>query len=230
MLDILEAEQEERVVALESYRVRGGDSLTSIAAAHGRDWRTLWEHPRNARLRDSRGDPETLLPGDIVFIPPKRERRESCPTGQRSRFVRRGVPVRVAFTVKGQDGHVFGGKNYVLVVGHHQFEGATDSDGRLEHVVPPDAKKGLLTVTLGEPDYPEQITWELEVGHLPPFDTLLGAQRRLNNLGFPCPTSGSALDDATRSALQRFQAQEELPASGEPDSETLARLREVHGS
>src|SRR5580704_15631506 len=51
------------------YPVRPGECASSIAAATGHLWKTIWDHPANASLKAAR-DPHMLLPGDQIFILP----------------------------------------------------------------------------------------------------------------------------------------------------------------
>ena len=51
------------------YPVKQGDSLASIAFDHGLFWQSVWNHPNNARLKQQRGSPNILKPGDVVFVP-----------------------------------------------------------------------------------------------------------------------------------------------------------------
>ena len=54
------------------YVVKKGDSLGAIAQAHGipaRDWKKLYNHPKNAPLRKLRPDPNKIEPKDVVFVP-----------------------------------------------------------------------------------------------------------------------------------------------------------------
>lgn len=53
-----------------TYVVRRGDTLVRIARDHGFDsWRTIYNHPDNARFRSSRPNPDRIFPGDRIVIP-----------------------------------------------------------------------------------------------------------------------------------------------------------------
>ncbi len=55
---------------MQEYTVRRGDTLSSIARAHGRPgWRDLYEAPENSGFRDLRPDPNRVYPGDLIYIP-----------------------------------------------------------------------------------------------------------------------------------------------------------------
>lgn len=75
------------------------ECIASIAKAHGLSPETIWNHPENAALRERRGDPNVLNPGDTVFVPERRERYEDRPTEQRHRFRRRGTPAKLRLQI-----------------------------------------------------------------------------------------------------------------------------------
>jgi hypothetical protein len=55
-----------------SYVVRRGDSLDSIAKAHGyRDWQVIYKSRCNTRLRSLRPNPNLIHAGDTVMLPPR---------------------------------------------------------------------------------------------------------------------------------------------------------------
>src|SRR5881397_2063295 len=59
--------------------VQEDECLHSIAEKYGFFWSTLWNHADNADLKNERKDPEALVPGDLVRIPPLTVRDEKCP-------------------------------------------------------------------------------------------------------------------------------------------------------
>jgi hypothetical protein len=55
----------------EYHTVQQGELLSRIAKASGfRDYRTIWNDPKNADLRRRRHNPHHLFPGDVVWVPP----------------------------------------------------------------------------------------------------------------------------------------------------------------
>lgn len=54
--------------------VQPGESFSKIARHHGfADWRALYDHPANVKLRSARPNPDRIHPGDKVFIPDKKQ-------------------------------------------------------------------------------------------------------------------------------------------------------------
>lgn len=58
------------------YTVKAGDCFSSIAKANGYyKYSTLFQHADNALLRQSRTNPNMLVAGDVVKVPPKRPKK-----------------------------------------------------------------------------------------------------------------------------------------------------------
>ena len=66
--------------------VSQGDSVERIAVREGLRPETIWEHPKNANLRESGRTLHVLHPGDDLFIPPLRLRTEQCAVRARHRL------------------------------------------------------------------------------------------------------------------------------------------------
>lgn len=210
--------------------VRDGDSMSSIADGSGHFWETIWSHPANASLKEAREDPETLFPGDKVTIPALREKTEARETDLIHTFKRRGVPVQISYRAASQAGSPFPDKAYVLKVGSRRYEGRTDSDGALEHWITPSSKTGILTIELEEAGYPKTLDVALDIGALPPADTLFGIQARLRNLGYDLGEIDGVFGHRTFGAVKRFQAAAGLEATGVPDADLISALEDAHGS
>ena len=198
-----------------------GDSIESIAFAKGYFWETLWNHSDNAELKQVRRDHNILLPEDRVALPEKTQKQESGKTEMRHQFRRKGVPASFALQVYDRD-EPWADQPYKLTVDNLAFTGVTDPDGLLRHPVPPNARKGRLTIG------PDEVVFDLDFGALDPIGGPRGIQQRLNNLGFHCGPADGRIGAATRAALRAFQGRTGLPATGEPDDATMAKLEELH--
>src|SRR5258707_1254302 len=95
--------------------VREGECLSSIAFEHGHFWSVLWDHPDNAALREKRGNPHVLQPGDRVVVPDLRQKEAPAATDQTHTFRRKGVPekLRIRF---GTVEHPRAGIPYTLTI------------------------------------------------------------------------------------------------------------------
>ena len=70
-----------------TYIVEDNDDMVLIALKHGfRNWKTLYEHPENKKLREKRPDPFSLYKGDEVFIPDKEPQKFTCETDKKHQF------------------------------------------------------------------------------------------------------------------------------------------------
>lgn len=182
---------------------------------------TLWDHPSNAALRARRKYMNVLAPGDVLAIPDLETKTVECSTGHVHTFRRRGIPalLRLRFL---RDDKPRANVPYRLVVGGAEQRGLTDAEGVLEAFVAPGAREGALIL-----DDDEDEVVALRFGELDPIDSVTGIQARLQNLGFPCDTTGE-LDAPTRAALSLFQSTFDLERTGEPDDATQAKLFALH--
>lgn len=202
------------------YLVQQGDSLSSIAFRFGMNWQALWNHPGNAGLKSTRKNPNVLYPGDIVCIPKKAPRTETCSTDARYRFVRKATPDKLKIRLL-DDFEPRAHLPYTLVVDGNTTSGSTDGAGRIEEWISPGAKEVRLILDSGE-EYP------FDLGHIDPIDTVTGLQGRLHNLRFLDEITGE-MDEATKSALRAFQKANGLRQTGEPDRDTQSKLIAWYG-
>jgi N-acetylmuramoyl-L-alanine amidase len=205
-----------------------GETLLSIATAHKfSSWEVIWDHPNNAELRERRGDPQVLAPGDELFIPAKDAKVHSVATDKRHTFVINTLMARFRTIVRDDKGEALANKRFELEIGTQATNGLTDGDGVVELEIPPRAQRGILRVFLDD-EAGTTLTWNLRLGDLDPIDTLTGVKARLTNLGFICGPIDDRLDAATITALRDFQIVYRLPVTGRPDDDTRAKLLAVH--
>jgi hypothetical protein len=202
------------------HQVTEGDCIASLGMVYGLFPDTIWKDDANRELRDRRGNPNVLMPGDVVVVPDKRVREVSKPSDEHHKFRRRGVPEKLLIQLMtGGQPRAF--VEYTLEIDGRPIHGCTDDQGRLEHWIPPAAKEGRLLIGEGE-------EYELAVGALPPLAEETGVRRRLVNLGYL--DNEKADENALQLAVQSFQADNALKVTGELDQQTREKLREIHGS
>jgi N-acetylmuramoyl-L-alanine amidase len=208
--------------------VRPGECFVSIAAAHGVPWRELWDHPANRSLRELRGNPNVLLPGDLVTITDGDEPTHRLSPGGTRRF--RGRPamahLHLRLSEEGSDGESNGlsGAAFRLEAAGRTVTGTLGSDGMLRADVPASATAARLVL---EPGSERERALVLHIGHLDPIASVAGIKQRLNNLGYSIDeTTG---DEALADALSSFQTDRGLDASGALDDATRQELERAHG-
>jgi len=205
------------------YEVQQGECINSIAKEFGFIWSTIWDHPKNAALKQKRKDHNILYPGDVVFIPDIRPRVEDGATEQVHQFKlkddRCKLRIRLLVNDKPRAGEV-----YRLKIDGKLFEGKTDGDGWIEQMIAPDAKEGQLILPNAHEEYP------LLLGHMDPINHMSGIQKRLENLGFYIGEKADGIfGPKTASGVKAFQRKYGLTIDGIPGPKTQAKLKELYG-
>lgn len=206
-----------------NYQTKEGDCISSIAFENGFSPDTIWNHPNNADLKKKRQDPNVLLAGDVVFVPDKRLKEVSEPTNQVHKFRVNNCPAKLSLRLL-FNGEPRRNEPFTLDIDGEITNKTTDSDGNIKISIPPNAKTGKLSIGSDK----RKMEYDLQLGRLDPVDKISGAQSRLNNLGFNCGRVNGVLNTETKEALQAFQVSVGIPASGELDSATKAKLYEYH--
>ena len=207
-------------MAHKEYTVKQGDCISSIAYEHGFFPDTIWNDSKNSSLKQKRKDSNVLLPGDVVYIRDKEQKEESCSSEKRHRFRKKGVPAEFVLQLL-EDDEPRAGVDYTLEIDGQMFSGKTDSEGKLMHSIPPDAKKGNLVID-GTEEH------ELELGELDPVTEERGLRARLENLGFIAGAQDSSADEL-KEAIEAFQQKNNLNVTGQADDQTRKKLLEIHG-
>ena len=205
--------------------VTQGECLARIAASYAIDWRKIWQHGKNADLRDKRKDPGILLPGDEVFVPTFTAYETDKPTGAVHRFrIRRDevvVKLRLLFLDQPRANEAC-----VILAGGRRLSRTTDGDGQLEFPVAHDLASCTLVFGEGTADEERML---VSLGRLDPTDTVEGMQARLRNLGFYGGDVDGIAGPRTKAAAAAFAAAHQV--SDAPDSAGFAaRLAAVHGN
>jgi hypothetical protein len=215
------------------YRVRQGDTLTSIARKSGlADWQTIYDRPENAafKAKCERGerDPNILFPDEEIFVPNREMQHAPSQTDQRHTFRIPPLPkTKLRIVLELDAGKPIKNEDWELTVDGESFRGNTGSTGLVEVDVPVGAQQGTLKV--------RDLSWDLKLGYLNPLDAdvadkgVSGAQARLANLGYEIGAVDGQLGAETQAALKQFQAANGLEETGSLDDDTRAALIEAYG-
>jgi hypothetical protein len=204
-----------------SYTVQQGDHLSGIAQSFGfDDYTVVWNDPGNADLKSRRADPHVLVPGDSLVIPELKVQPLGKPTGVTHTFTILQSPLKLRFKMLDFAGNPIVAESLTIA----GTELATDGTGLIEANV--EKLDQVVQVQCGGS------TFVLTVGAInPPDDTSdAGYKARLYNLGFLWDPSVDDSDDEMVIALQDFQAQYQLPITGQLDDATKTQLAQTHGS
>jgi hypothetical protein len=201
-----------------NHEVEQGDCISSIADQYGFFWSTLWNHADNADLKQLRKDPNALLEGDVVVVPDKTVKEESCATEQKHKFKKKGTPAKIKLRLLLDDEPRKNEPFKLNIDGKWIKEGKTDGNGYLEADIPAGAKQGELRVGSGN----NIEIFSLGLGTLDPADTESGVEDRLLGLGYD-------MSAGLEEALKAFQTKEQLQVSGTLDDATRAKLKERYG-
>jgi hypothetical protein len=237
----------------EDYTVGEGESVNSIAVEHGFAWQTLWNHAKNSDLKSKRKDPDTLLAGDILHIPDITLKNESKGSDASHKFKVKGTPAKFKLTLmkdpdpkKSQnesfeksDPWKFIEKELPAVQrepmkdtpyklyadGKLIKDGTTDSSGKIETKLPPNAQNGLLIINPGKSN---ERAIDLNFRGMDPIETTQGVSKRLNNLGYGCPIVEDVTPELAE-VLRQFQKDNKLTTNGELSEETRNKIKSAYG-
>ncbi len=202
----------------ESYEVRQGDCISSIAFEHGFFWETVWNHANNADLKQKRKDPNVLMEGDVVHIPDLTPKEESGGTEQTHRFRLKGVPAKMKVRLLIDDEPRANEPYKLLIDDVFWREDVTDNEGFVEQPIPPNAHHGKLI--LGEGDTRD--VYEFGFGTMDPLDGEEGIRKRLLDMGYDA-------EDDLSAAVREFQKKQGLQETGTVDSVTRSKIKEKFG-
>jgi len=196
-----------------------GECIYLLAARCGHDWKTIWNHPQNAALKEARQDPGVLLPGDRVHIPEIKVKSIDLPSGRRHRVVVMGQNITLQLRMCDADGEPIAGAKYQIAIGKRKIEVTSNGDGRIEALIPASAMEAKLrNLQTGE-------IYSLNLGHMDPPDTASAIRKRLANLGYNLDAVDGSIDEQALSVLRAFCEDAELGWEGEP-KEIIRKLQE----
>lgn len=212
--------------------VKPGECMASIAYLYGfNDPSFLYEHQANAQLRKVRQNMHTLLPNDVVQIPPRENKSIVIQPGLSVPLIVKGKLAGLKIRIKEFGGDALLHKDFDVEAAHLKYSGNTGSNGEISLMVNASLTSAKLMIFL-DPQKRSALHWQLSLGALAPKDTLSGVQARLNNLGFHCANELGVLEDTTTKAIAAFKRKNEIDE--EQDSSKLSTrfiqaLEKAHG-
>ena len=202
-----------------AYVVKQGECIYSVAAQTGHDWKTLWDHPENALLKDTRKNPGVLLPGDRIHIPELKLKTINLETGKRHRIVITGQTVTLRLRMCDADGEPIAHAKYMQHVEGQAVPVTTDGDGNLKKRVPALATAARLDhIQTGE-------GYNLNLGHMDPAGTSSAIRKRLSNLGYNPDSRQGQSDSHAVDVLLAYCEDADLDRET-PAREIMRRLEE----
>jgi Putative peptidoglycan binding domain/LysM domain len=203
--------------------VQQGECLSRLAYEYGVPLERIWNDAQNKKdLKDLRKNPYVLKPGDVVWIPDKRVKEVSKPTGQRHKFRRKGAREKLVIKfMRGED--LRANEKCTVEIDGKRSETSTSGGGLLELDIAPNAK--IVVVTFDK----EGDIHEFELGGLDPITEDSGIQARLRNLGlYRGPVDGLQSQEYT-DAIKLFQERNKLAQTGTVDQAFKDALEKAHG-
>jgi hypothetical protein len=210
-----------------TYSVKQGDTIPSIASDYGfTDPNTIWNDPKNAKLKALRKNPQVLYPGDQVYIPERDPRIEQKPTDQLHKFVKHKPLLKLKLVLEDIYEEPIANAQCDLMLGTDTYQVTTDGQGRIEQPIKPSVRSGTIIIKDPQTAFQSEV-FPIKIGYLDPVEELSGQVGRLDNLGY-FPGDGSD-EDLFQSAVEEFQCDNNLPVDGICGPGTQAKLKEVHG-
>jgi len=210
------------------YIVQQGDYLAGLAKQFGLPASVIWNHPKNADLKQKRVDPNILFPGDRLHIPDLTTGEQSCSTDKLHKFETPNPKLSLRLTLEDQYHQPIANADCVLGVDGDFQKLKSDGKGKIEQVISPGVQDGVITIQV--PNVPlGNFQIPLKIGYLDPLEEVSGQIARLNNLGYLAGDADKPDLEAFRSAVEEFQCDFGLRVDGICGPKTQSKLKEVYG-
>ena len=211
-----------------SHIAEPGEYIASIAADYGfSSSLTIWHHPENAALKALRKNPNTLLPGDIVYIPDRQTKVYPGQTEKHHIFVREQTNPKLRIVLRDENDQPVANAPCKLKIDGNVYDLNTDDQGLCEQPISYTAQEGTLIILGNAAGVASEIP--VKIGHLHPIEEMTGVQARLNNLGYDAGEVGGGDQEMLRSAVQEFQLDHGMTPDGKWEAPFQAKLKEVYG-
>jgi len=212
------------------YTVQQGDYLSKIAKQFGfSDYRTIWNHPDNSKLKSKRKNPNVLYPGDKLVIPNRNLREENCAVDRRHIFEMKGWGLRLRLVLEDMYEKPIANAQCLLAIEGDFRRITTDGQGKIDEPLRPGTTSATLIIQDAKQTHLNFVEIPIKIGHLDPFEELSGQRARLKNLGYFPGNANDKNDPAFVTAVERFQAEHGLTVDGICGPKTQGKLKDVHG-
>ena len=203
--------------------VKQGEFLSSIVKKYGyTDFTPVWNHPDNAQLKQLRGSPNVLFPGDRLHVPDaETDKVESGATETKHRFRIHISQLMLRLVLKDVNDEAIANKACSLKVDADQFELTSDGNGLIQQTISVTARHAKLKY--------DTIEQSLLIGEMDPVNQTSGQRARLNNLGYLAGTMDCENEKRLLSAIEEFQCDHGLSVDGVCGPNTQNKLVAVHG-
>ena len=243
-----------------NHEVKNGECIVSIAYAYGMPWEEIWNHPKNGKVRQLRGDPNVLRAGDVLFIPDYNPEPHVLETGKHHRVVYKPPRAKLRLRVvldpgappakEASSGPPPSNTKNVAKEDPEPSSEAREDEARKElayklfvdgetiegttdgdgYVDCEIPPKASVGRLVLAPGTPDETEVRVQLGHLDPVDEVSGVKQRLRNLCFDCGDHGDEETPELGAALRAFQSKHGLEPTGELDDKTRAELKKAHGT
>lgn len=203
------------------HTVKQGEDMVTIAANYFvADWKAIYDHAANKRLKEMRPDPMYLYPGylypgDVVYIPDLEPQTFNLAADQSHTLTVEVPKNELSLTLADEEGKPFANADYELVFGNTTVRDKLDGNGLLKRQIPAQVTRAKLTVWHNPQDSNDFLEYDLNFGEMDPADEITG----INDFGV-----------LSSDALSQFQADRGIEVTGELDQATLDELKKPDGA
>ncbi|MGQ8367231.1 peptidoglycan-binding domain-containing protein [Glaciecola sp. 1036] len=209
--------------------VKSGDCCASLAKQFGyKDPTSIYQNQANEKLRNLRPNMHLLQTGDVVFLPEKKPKSMPIDKSGKVQITVKGQVTQFKTLIQDNLGNPLANKPFEIEIKNQTINGLTNSIGEIKVNIDASAKTGILRIFLDSVKK-NTLTWPLEFGALPPHDSIIGAQARLNNLGFYCANEAGEIDQSTQDAICSFKTSQGLNPDSNLDEHFFNALLEIYG-
>jgi hypothetical protein len=105
------------------HKVKQGECISSIAGKYGCFPETIWDDPLNVELKEKRKESNVLYAGDILIIPEKDPKQESCENEHRHKFKRQHTQTLLRVILHDEGDQLLSNRRYMLTIAGQESEG-----------------------------------------------------------------------------------------------------------